>query len=75
MNILLITAMLASLAIVSTYLGLALGWSARLFHWANAVCCVPIIALNISVGAYPSALLSFFFGAVGVVALTTGVDE
>ena len=75
MSLLLIASYVASLAVISTYLGLALGWSALRFHWANAIGCVPIIAFSVSVGAYPSAVLSLFFGLVGLVAIVTGVDE
>ena len=57
-------AYLADAFILLTY-GLTLRGHVRPFHWANALGCVPLIAVEVTTGAWPVLPLTASFGVIG----------
>lgn len=51
--------------VLSTYAWLARGGRAKPFHLANAIGCIPVIAVEISTHAWPVLPLTAVFGAAG----------
>lgn len=52
-------------AVVATYLSLVRTGRARAFHWANALGCLPLIAVEIGAHAFAPLVLTAFFGLGG----------
>lgn len=55
---------IATAVILGTYAGMQRGYSSRAFDWANAIGCVPLVAMDLIVGAVPAAVISVCFGAI-----------
>lgn len=56
---------LGTALVVVTYL-LATRWKRMLvFHWGNALGAFPLLYSGIVIGAWPQAVVTFFFGAIG----------
>ena len=55
---------LADAVILLTY-GLTLRGHVRPFHWANALGCIPLIAVEVTTGAWPVLPLTAVFGVIG----------
>lgn len=58
-------ALVASVIIVAGYFRLSVQRKPRMFHWANAVGCVPIIIQNYQARVWAALLLTTFFGVIG----------
>ena len=54
----------ADAIIIGTY-GLTLRGRVRPFHWANALGCIPLIAVEVTTGAWPVLPLTAVFGVIG----------
>lgn len=55
--------------VLVTYAVMARTGRERPFHWANALGCVPLIALNVLAGVWPAVVLNVTFGLLGWAAL------
>lgn len=62
-------AYLADAWILATYALTTRRRPVRWFHWANAVGCAPILAVEAVAGAWPPLVLTAAFGAIGCVGL------
>lgn len=62
-------AYLADAVILGSYGFLARTGRSRPFHWANAVGCVPLLAVEVVAHAWPPLVLTAAFGAIGLAGL------
>jgi uncharacterized protein YqgC (DUF456 family) len=65
MSVLSVLAYGADAAVLATYWHLARTGSARLFHWANAIGCLPLIGVELVAHLYQPLILSVAFGIIG----------
>jgi len=75
MTALLVAGYVADVAILGTYLLLSRTGRARPFHAANAIGCLPIIAIEVITGAWPALVLTASFGLIGVTGLLSSRPE
>lgn len=59
----------ASASVLVAYWFMARGGSVVPFHWANALGSIPIFAVGLRTGAYPTLVLTGAFGVLGWVGL------
>lgn len=60
--------------VLGTYALMARTGRARPFHLANALGCIPLIALNVTAGVWPAVVLNVTFGMLGWLALIKNGD-
>lgn len=64
-----VLAYIADVWILATYYLTTRGRPVRWFHLANAIGCLPIIAVETWVGAWPALVLTAAFGLIGFMGL------
>ena len=64
-----VVGMIAAVAVLLVYLGVARGLPVRAYHLANVITAVPIGASSFVRGAYPAFFISTSFGILGLVGL------
>lgn len=67
MIVLSLVALAANVWILATYALLARTGRERPFHWANAIGCLPLLAVELVTGAWSIVPLSLTFGVLGLV--------
>lgn len=70
-----VLAYLADAWILGTYLYAATRGRQRPFHWANAIGCLPILAVEVVASAWPAFVLTLAFGFIGCVGVVNDLSR